>query len=210
MNKYLVAIVLSFTMVTATAFAGIREFFTSEASNSIFPELTVADRLDMSDYYDAGQEHSIKDYYNGMAKIVKADSTHVSMQIGGSVVVDLFQLQDGDKLIYMAVETLELPQRDSAIKFYNTDGKPVKKTVLTQPVLGDWLTVFGKKNIKDVYRLIPFITAQARYNPATGMLTFRHTLDDSYADEHDKAFIAENLRTHVVYTWKNGKFILEK
>lgn len=210
MNKYIIALAFSISMATATAAAGLRDFFASDASNAIFPELTVADRLDMLDYYDAGQEHPVKDYYNGTANIVTADSTHLSLRIGGSVTVDLFQLSDGNKPTYMVIETLELPQKDSDVKFYSSDGKVLKKSVLNRPVLADWLTEFGKKNIKDVHRLIQFITAQARYNPSNGMLTFRHTLDDSYADEHDKAFIAENLRTHVAYTWNNGKFIQEK
>lgn len=187
-----------------------KAFFADEGASAAFSEIGATERLDMLDYFAAGQEHPVANIYSGRSRLLRADSAAVSVEVAHGVVVDMYVLPAGRDTVLMVVETVELPQKDSNIAFYGADWRPLKKSPLPKYVLSDWLSLAGSKERDEVERRLPFILAQAVYNPDTQVLRLSNTMDEYFVDDEDKAFVAQNLRKSLAYTWKNGKFVLEK
>lgn len=205
-------IIYFMALVAAVSAAGRTpaDFFTAPGADGVFPELTQNSRMDMMDYFKAGQVREVSNYYEGKSRLLRADSVAVSVAVGTGARVDLFVISDGADTTLMVVETLELPQKDSAISFYNADWQPVRRTLLPRYVMADWLTRAGEGNRAEVERRIPFILAVATYDPVGKLLRLFNTLEEYFPAEGDKAFLAENIRKALVYRWNKGKFSLEK
>lgn len=204
---------LYFLMLFAAFGASARDagsFFTDAGADAAFPELTQLNRMDMMDYFRAGQVRDITNYYDGSARMVRADSAVVTVQTARGCVVDLYVIADRKDTTLMVVETLSLPQKDSRVKFYNADWQPIATIVLPAYTLSDWLTEAGRKSRAEVERRIPFVLAVASFNPETGVLCLTNTLEGYFPDEDDKAFVAEMVRKSLLFRWNKGKFKLQK
>lgn len=185
-------------------------FFTAEGAEAAFPEIERTERLDMIDYFTAGQEHNVSNTYGGRSRLMRATPEAVTAQVAPGVVVDLYVIPAGRDTLLMTVETVEVPQKDSNVAFYDAGWQKISKSPLPKYVLADWLTLSGAKERDEVERRLPFVLALAVYNPDTRVLRFSNTMDEYFVDDEDKAFVAQNLRKSLAYRWKGNKFVLEK
>lgn len=181
-------------------------FFTHSGADTAFPEISANRRLDMIDYLQAGQLRAMENNMHGQAQLIEADSMHISLTPAAYTRTDLYLLPGPADTLLMIVETLQLPQPDSRITFYNTDWTPCQRQPLTPPVLTDWLTDAGAKDRADTEQRLPFILASATYSPATQTLTLTNTLADYYPDAADRKFISRNIRHTLTYRWTGTRF----
>lgn len=182
------------------------EFFTEPGASAAFGELEQNTRLDMVDYYTNSLSRTTANVLNGPARILAATDTVLKVQPARQTLVDLYVLTAGVDTVLMAVETLRLPQPDSHIDFYDTKWKPLSRKPLEAPVLSDWLTENGRNARREVELWLPFMLAQASYDPATQTLTLTNTLDQYFPDPADRDKLHKWIRPQLTYVWKNRKF----
>lgn len=205
-HLHLLLILLTAALAATAAPRDAISFFTHSGADAAFPEISANRRLDMIDYLQAGQLRAMENNMHGQAQLIEADSIHVSLTPAAYTRTDLYLLPGAADTLLMVIETLQLPQPDSRITFYNTDWTPCARQPLTPPVLTDWLTDAGAKDRAATEQRLPFILASATYSPATQTLTLTNTLADYYPDAADRKFISRNIRPDLTYRWTGSRF----
>lgn len=184
------------------------DFFRATGADRAFGQLQQAVRMDMADYYESGLRHVVDNVYEGKAVIVDADSLSLHMRPGGMTDVSMHVLVNPAKAdtTLMVIETALMPQPDSRIMFFDKDWNTLKRDPLTAPVLSGWLTEQGKRHRREVQDWLPFMLAQASYDPATGTLTVSHSMMEYYPDNADRKKLELYIRPQLTYYWRGGKF----
>lgn len=193
--KRLVAILLP-TLIAAIAVAGrtAADFFVS-APTSIMPLLDENTRLDMLDYFRYGSSTASANRFDGQARLTAEDSLSVSYELTKTAVGQMAVLEAGGDTIVMVITTVATPHPDSAVAFYDKSWKPLRKAVIDLPGRDDWLV--GDPGDDDP---LPFVLAEAVYDPAGRVLTFTNVMDRYFAVAPDY------LRRSISYTFDGKKF----
>ncbi len=181
MLRYIIALavaVMALPMQGRTA----GDFFGIEAADTAFPILGAATRLDMLDYARSGLATPSNNLQDGVARITSVTDGSIHLTPAAGVSASLDVLASGRDTVLMVIETLPLPQKDSRITFYDTRWQKLAKQPFEMPTLRDWLPAGDKAALAQAYDEIPFMLAEAAYDPDTRILTLSNTLGGYFAE----------------------------
>lgn len=147
--------------------------FRSDAMALVAPYIDPTTRLDMLDYYMAGQPGKSQDAWFERPIRITALTDSTMQLAAGNATVD-FTIIPGGRVA--AVTTVPLGAGDSEVRIYRTDGTPLPQA-FAMPTYTGWLTDQARKNAdrQALLAAIPFITATATVNPATASITLVNT-----------------------------------
>lgn len=189
----------------ASAQLTARSAFTS-APSSLLLTLTANQRLDMLDYYDSGLDRASKDVFGTECRIDSLSDNAVTVSIGNIRDLSLYILgAGGEKPIIMAIDRLRTPAVDSSISFYNSkwERQPDDR-IISLPLLSDWTGKIGREQRERIENAFPFVMYDADFDPASSQLTLSLSTD-GYVAREDSAFVADNLKKKLIYTFNRKK-----
>lgn len=200
------------TATEKTAAAPIeRPVMTDAFHSNIFrlPALDIIDpttRLDMVEYYINHSDHKSTTRTNdetwiaeiGYGTSGKLKVERMVIRIGENSSVELVNyLNDkGETVLYAAVTTVALPAESSDMRIFNSNGDEYKlESFWKKPTLNDFLTKEGRKQKKDLAKLIDFLLYRMNFDNS-GDMTLTLTLKD-YMSKEDyekiKPFLVETI-----------------
>ncbi|MBO5780471.1 MAG: DUF3256 family protein [Muribaculaceae bacterium] len=203
--KQLLAILALLIASTLSAQLTPRSAFTT-APISVLPAIAEPTRLDMIDYFESGINRPSKTIFEGDAVLTALDDNIASISIGDYQQIDIVVLPYGNKAIIMIIDHLKTPDTTSTIRFYNSRWEQFDTDkMLRLPTLKDWTGKIDKNLRIDLENALPFIMYDAKYDPATKILTLKPETQGYVAIEnHD--LVDSNLKPELKYRWTGKKF----
>ncbi len=204
----LAAVVLSFSMVGART---IRDFFISEPGE-VFTMLSENARMDMLDYYDAGQHGSAGNNMGGRSSLQKADSAYVSVKMSESSSTEMFLIVNKKDTAIFVISTYMMPAADSQVRVFDCNWAELEtEKFFKEPTMSDFIVIPDgkKKKKKDVEAMIEFPIISYSYNPSTMELVAKQNLKD-YMTVEGYEDVSPYLADSLVYVLKGKKFSLKK
>lgn len=204
---------------TPTDDAPARAFFLKGQTELQVPYLPDDTRLDILDYYAHNLPSKAVNSIGTVAAVLSEQPRLLVIQPADSVVIAYgITATPAKRPVAVVVETLPLPALDSSVKLYDQNWNPLKKQpVVEQPLLEQWLTPEGAAHRAEIEAALPFITAEASFNPANDTLTWRNTVADAFLtaveaapEDIDMRRIIGWLRPEIVYRWTGSRFELQK
>ena len=170
------------------------DFFV-EAPRSVLPLVEGNTRLDMLDYFRYGSPTPSANVFDGQALVTAESEGAVSYELTRNATGQLAVIPAGRDTLLMVITTVATPAPDSRVEFFTSDWKPLPRSVLAAPTVADWLV-----GTPDDTEPVEFVLSRADYDPATGRLTYTHSMDGYFARKPDF------LRDTVVYAFDGKKF----
>lgn len=180
------------------------------APESVFPLLNKSTRLDMIDYFNSGSATPSKNKLSGNSRVtsIKFNDLQFEMSASSSYHIVILHLNKGEDVIAL-IETVKTPAIDSKISFYTTEWKKVDGKYFSEPELEDWLTSEGKKKIKDVEALVPFMLVGYEFDTMTGELILNNNIKSMLSEDvYDS--VASYFKPQLKYSWTGKQFKLIK
>lgn len=183
------------------------------APQDIFMLLNKNARLDMLDYYKAGQTGQVKNSLKGTSNItsLKPESMVIQMTPSSAYQLTVLPASKEDNDLIALIVTVSSPARDSRISFYKAkDWSYIDtKKIFPEPMLADWLSESGKQNRSMVEAMVPFMMSYYTYSPETGTLTVTNDLA-TFLSPDIYSMIQGYLLPQLVYKWNGKKFSIIK
>lgn len=201
----LIACVFSFRVNALTA----EQAFIS-APESVFPLLNKSTRLDMVDYFNSGSTTPSKNKLSGNSRVtsIKINDLQFEMSTSSAYQIAILDLKDGTEIIAL-IETIKAPAIDSNISFYTTEWDKIGDKYFAEPQLKDWLTLTGKKNIKEVESLVPFMLVGYVYDAMKGEMILNNDIKSMLSEDVYES-VASYFKAQLKYCWTGKQFKLIK
>lgn len=205
MRSIIFAIVLIFNTIGLSA-TTIAEIFTSK-SNPLFPSLEENDRLDMIDYYQAGQTRDMTSGEIGTSAISSMTDDYIAVKVSNCMTIEIRQLQCGSDTILLVAKTLKTPAKDSTLEIYDSLwNKLDSNKYIGLPRIEDFIKPGANK--KQILKEIEFPLVEISIAEKDKII-FTQTLEDYMSQEAYKA-ISSMLVKSITYTWNGKKFAIAK
>lgn len=193
---------LALAMPAAAQLSAKKAF--ADAPQRIIPLLDKGTRLDMIDYFEAGQATDSKNALYGKSRLTDLQPLSLQARLSDSSALQLAVLPSGADSIVALITTVNLPSPDSSMKLYSSSWQPLPtEKFFSPPVLTDWL--LDKKDAADVEAVVPFMVAQYSYDPATQTLTATNCLSRFLSDDI-YSMVKNSLRPSISYRWTGKRF----
>lgn len=177
----------------------------AEAPDAVMPLIDKNTRLDMIDYFMAGQSKPSANKLKGACSILEMNDTSAIIMLTDSIRCQIFVLNpDAQAPIIGIITTYSRPLPDSSVAFYNTRWQKMPG-VIAMPDLSAWLTPEGARNRAKVEEEIPFILASYVFDaPSQTIVATNNT--GSYFTSSDTPPSLEWLRPEIAYRWDGKRF----
>ncbi len=207
--RILSSIIALLLMSQAMAFDASEAFISAPAN--VFPLLDHNTRLDMVDYFNSGSTTASTNSLSGKSRITALSPEKVDIDMSDASDYSVFTLPDGKGSSSIGlISTVATPVADSNLKVFTSDwSSDVTSKSFTPPVLSDWLTPEGKKNIDEVESIVPFMATSYSFDPASGTLTVTNNTESFLtSDVYDT--VRDYLLNTLTYKWDGKRFTLRK
>ena len=205
--KYAIALLLAATSALTVAARDVRSLFASE-DKGVFMSLPQDTRLDMLDYYAAGQKMKMQNNFGGQAGIDTLAHDYMKISTSTSSNVELLMASAKRDTVIYVITTYLLPTADCHIAVYDKEWNELKTgKYIKLPEMQDFIRIpkGDKTKRDDVANEIPFPTMRCHLDPATKSITISPTIEGYMTTEtHDaiKGYVANSI----IYTLKGTKF----
>ena len=173
----------------------IRDLFARMPQSEFLP-LTVSDRLDLIDFYNAGQKAVVKNRLDDSCSIIRMTNDYLQIQTGKNT-TELFLLpMVNDSKIIGLIQTVCAPACDSRLEFYTASWKKLTTSM--------FITFAGKydflkdginredETVKNALIPLDIFLMQLHYDPDKQMLQQYYTTPD-YLNGEDRAKVTPYL-----------------
>ena len=203
--KQALFIALMLFAFTTTSARSISEVFVDEAS-PVFSKIDKTTRLDMVDYFTAGQKKVVHDQMDGDTYIESMTDDYMKVVISTSATVELRLVDSNKRAIIVVSTTYLLPAADSRIDFYDESWHQLdSRRYVKAPVLDDLLVDVDKKRRSEIESIVDFTLVSASLADAD-TIVFTPSFD-KYLPTEDYIAIRPYVRTSVVYRWNGKRYI---
>lgn len=180
------------------------------APAAVFPLIDSSTRLDMIDYYNSPSNVGATNALSGRSRITELTPESMRIAMTSSSQYQIVALPMGNETLTAVLTTVLTPAPDSKMTVYSSDwSKTVTDKVFTRPVLKDWLTADGRKNIDEVEMLVPFLLVGYDFDPATKSLTLTNNVASFLSDEVYE-IVKPYFQSQLQYSWNGKKFVAVK
>lgn len=202
MSRILLSIIAVLTMAFPTVAQMTAKQAFATAPQRVIPLLDKNARLDMIDYFEAGQTVESRNALDGKSMLTELQPLSLKARLSDSSSLQLALLPAGNDTIVALITTVNLPSPDSSMQLYDSQWQPISgQRLFTPPLLADWLT--DSKKAPEVEAVVPFMVAQYDYDPTTQTLTVTNCLSRFLSDDI-YSMVNNCLRSTLTYRW-NGK-----
>ncbi len=201
------ALLVAATMAMPVAARTVRDFFASE-QNGIFITLPQDERLDMLDYYEAGQNVPATNNFGGTATIDTLTTDYLKLQTSGSTLVEMLMTTSKRDTVIYVVQTALLPSADSHVAAYDTEWNELNTDkYFKMPQLADFISIpKGDKTRKDdLVKMVKMPTIECSFDLPDRTITATPTISGTMTNE-DYDALKPYLAKSITYKLKNVKF----
>ena len=208
-------IAISTLLAAVSAVAGLSAPTTaakafSSAPRQVMPMLDTNTRLDMIDYFNSGMSTPSANNLNGSSVITALSPESVSIKLTDASRCQIAILPAAGDSVIAVITTVATPAPDSKMTLYTGDwSKNITAKSFSKPVLKDWLTPEGRKNIDEVESLVPFLLISYEYNPDNRTLTLTNNTAQFLSDDI-YTIVSPFLLPAITYRWDGKKFVQQK
>lgn len=200
------SVVLMTTAISASAQLTAQQAFAS-IPDRLMPLLDKNTRLDMIDYFNSGSSKASKNAMAGKSRITAITPEHVMIELTGASTCEIAVLPAGNDTLIAVINTVSTPAPDSKLRVYSSDwANELTDKVFTSPVLQDWLTDDGKKNLAEVETMVPFMLAGGTFEPQGPTYVLTNKVSEFLTDEVYKP-MANYFKPSLSYRWNGKKFV---
>lgn len=205
LSRLLISIIALLGIFSASAQMTPRSVVTT-APEKMLLTLPASTLLDMLDYYDSGVARTVKNKMDEDAVITEMTPSTISISTGVGRNVTFAILPYGKSSIIMTIDRVDTPDTDATIAFYDSKwGKLDSSKMLREPVLADWIGKVPKERMREIENALPFLMADASYDPETATLSFIPQLGD-YISVEDKDKVKDAIAPRIDYKWAGKSF----
>lgn len=201
-------LLLTVAVALPTAARTVRDFFAAE-QNGIFMSLTHDDRLDMLDYYEAGQNMPITNNFGGTTSIDTLSANYMKLRTSASSHVELLMATSKRDTVLYVVQTVLLPAADSHVVAYDTEWNELNTSKhFKMPSLDDFIVIpKGDKTHKkaDLATMVKMPSMECNIDPATGRMTITPTVQGTMTRE-DYDILRPYLTDSITFELKGTKY----
>lgn len=170
----------------------------------IMPSVAPDVRLDMVDYANSGSDKMSANELDGRCRIDKLTDTRLVARLSDVSTWELDLLPYRGDTIYMVLHTLQTPEPDTRVSFYDRSWSPLSAQLFAEPQVADYLKPkLSREEREDVANAIPFVLQQIEYDPVERTLTATPVFD-RYVPDDEYARVSGYLDGPVRYKY-NGK-----
>jgi len=168
--------------------------------------------MDLLDYYAAGRKVTADNNISDITSLIKVDSNYMAVKMSESNIVQMGLLNKSKKdTVIIVVNTVELPAKDSSIKFYSTswdelDGEQNFK----EPQIDDFIKIPAGATMskKDVLNAITFPLISYSLDEDLNLVAYQNMKD--FMSKDDYAKIKPYLIDSIEYQYAKGKYKIVK
>ena len=205
--KFIIAAILASLMALQANARNVGDFFASE-SGDIFLPIKHDTRLDMLDYYNAGQKMPMPNNFGGKSEIDTVAGDYMKIKMSDSRSIELLMAASKRDTVIYIVTTYALPAPDSQVATYDRNWNTLDTDkYFKQPQLKDFINIpkGDKSKREDVASAARFDTFLYSTDPQTKSIVARPTVKGHMSIEaYD--YIKPYLADSIVYKLKGNKF----
>lgn len=162
--------------------------------------------LDMLDYYENGVARTVKNKMGEDAVITEMTGSTVTIATGEAHSITFAILPYGKSSVIMVIDRVDTPDTDAVISFYDSRWKPLdSRKLLRTPALADWVGKVSAERMREIENALPFLMADAQYNPDTATLSFTPQTS-GYVSVENADKVKEALAPRLDYVWSGKSF----
>lgn len=162
--------------------------------------------LDMLDYYENGVARTVKNKMGEDAVITEMTGSTVTIATGEAHSITFAILPYGKSSVIMVIDRVDTPDTDAVISFYDSRWKPLdSRKLLRAPALADWVGKVSTERMREIENALPFLMADAQYNPDTATLSFTPQTS-GYVSVENADKVKEALAPRLDYVWSGKSF----
>lgn len=204
-------IVLLVVATTAVSLKGqtASDLFVS-APESMLLTLDKTDRLDLIDFYKAGQEASVENQLGDTSAILRLTDDFVELKTGNETFELILLHMVNDSKIVCLIQTVCAPVCDSYLAFYTTNWKKIDPTVFIAPANKSWFVKEGfdpeDQQVKNT--LIPLDISLMRFHYDTEkQVLCQYYTTPEYVSLDDKTKAEVFLKNEPrIFSWNGVRF----
>ncbi len=162
--------------------------------------------LDMLDYYENGVARTVRNKMGEDAVITEMTGSTVTIATGEAHSITFAILPYGKSSVIMVIDRVDTPDTDAVISFYDSRWKPLdSRKLLRTPALADWVGKVSAERMREIENALPFLMADAQYNPDTATLSFTPQTS-GYVSVENADKVKEALAPRLDYVWSGKSF----
>ena len=168
--------------------------------------------LDMIDLYNAGMKACASTFTGDTAQLYTLGDTYLHMRTSRASTLQIKQIKEGKKTLYVVITTIEGPVPNSHIDLYDEHWQLTTKPQRFTPVtVADFIDPQKKKRKERELLVKQIILPTIQYSmcePTNDIIatpSFMQTLD-----EETRHNIQENFYQQLILQWKRGKWKINK
>lgn len=180
----------------------------SMAPVEVMPIISPATRLDMIDYFNSASDKYSANELEGKCRVTALSHDHISVEVSEVSQWNLSVIPFKGDTILMVLNSVDTPTRDTQVRFYKSDWKPVTDKIFEAPHLRDFIasSKLPETTVADIANVIPFVLCDITYDDATRILTVRQNFD-SYIPEDEYATVRQYMLPEIKYRYNGKRFV---
>lgn len=157
-------------------------------------------RLDMIDYFQAGQSTPVRNVLGEPSRILSATPERVVVEISENSTLEVAVIPAGRDTVVAVVKTVKVPMADSRIAFFRPD--TWTKTIGPMPGLSDFAS--SRSDAAEA-QAIPMAFVSATYDPDSGQFVFSNNTAAYYHSTEIPPVLAR-LTPELKLKWNGRKW----
>ncbi|MDR3217638.1 MAG: DUF3256 family protein [Dysgonamonadaceae bacterium] len=211
MMKKINFIALLIVATTAVSLKGqtASDLFVS-APESMLLTLNTTDRLDLIDFYKAGQEAKVENQLGDTSAIFRLTDDYLELKTGNETLELIILHLVNDSKIVCLIQTVCAPVCDSYLAFYTTSWKKIDSDIFIAPADKLWFIKegFDPEGQKVKNTLIPLdITLMHFHYDTEKQVLYQYYTTPEYVSLDDKTKAEVYLKNEPrIFRWSRGRF----
>ena len=156
----------------------IRDIYAS-APDSIFPLLTVNNRLDQIDFRENNMQAVVKNKFDGHSELLLLSERYLKLKLSEHCIVEMRLLSDST---FCMVQTYNAPASDSRVRLFDTKWNELQ--TVEQPAVDDFLSEDLDTDTRLSLQALPLI--KARLSEEDNSITFELQTSELTREQRQK------------------------
>ena len=171
-TRFLLLFILSFSHSFIFSQTRIRDIY-AEAPDSIFPLLTMNNRLDQIDFCENNMQAVVKNRFDTPSELLVLTDRYLKLQLSERCLIEMRLLGDNTldslsdtNLRFCMVQTYNAPAPDSRIRFFDAQWRELPQTI-ERPSVDDFLSEDVDIDVRLALEALPLIKVSLSENDDT-------------------------------------------
>lgn len=205
MSRFLTSLIALAGITAMSAQMTPRSVVTT-APEKVLLTIDASTLLDMLDYFESGVARTVKNKMGEDAVITEMTPSTVTFNTGEAHSITFAILPYGKKEVIMVIDRVATPDTDAEIAFYDSRWNRLdSRKMFRKPQLSDWVGKVSDDKMREIENALPFLMADAQYDPATATLSFTPQIS-GYVSVENANKVKEAIAPKLDYVWSGKSF----